>query len=467
MAVGREKKILRIGLIQNGKILVERLLRRREPVTIGQSPKNTFEISSSALPKSFTLFALKGQNYTLNFRQGMNGKLSIKRSVHDFQSLRDQKLAQKSGDVYSVELSDDNRGKIVIGDVVVLFQFVEPPPPPSKLQLPVALRLGIAQRLEWPFVSALLGSFGVQVIFWGFVLTQDYPKPKKKIEELPERFVSLIVEKKPEEPPPVDEETDKKEEKDEKTEKVEVKKPDPVPQPQPTPEPPKAEPEEPQSPEEKAREAEAKKQAARELVKETTLLKFLGPSEGSGEVVDEGGDVFAGRDVDDAFNGATTIRAVSDSDPQKDNRKERLAGKKGKLRKGSKIASTKRGSVKTGGIKKAKIKAVVKTSKPESVFGDGTLDPKAIARKISARRKAIQKCYEKELKKNDKLAGKLRLLITIGPKGRVKEVEVTQNTTNDRDVQKCVVRIFKRTRFPKPDGGSVQTEIPILFSAKK
>ena len=77
MAVSREKKILRIGLIQNGKILVERLLRRREPVTIGQSPRNTFEISSGDLPKSFTLFELKGDNYVLNFKHGMNGKLSI------------------------------------------------------------------------------------------------------------------------------------------------------------------------------------------------------------------------------------------------------------------------------------------------------------------------------------------------------------------------------------------------------
>ena len=165
MAVSREKKILRIGLIQNGKILVERLLRRREPVTIGQSPRNTFEIQSSDLPKSFTLFGLKGDNYVLNFKHGMNGKLSIKRSVLDFKGLREQKIAQKSGDVFSVELANENRGKIVIGEVVVLFQFVEPPPPPSKLQLPVALRRGVLQRLEWPFVSSLLGSFGFRFVF--------------------------------------------------------------------------------------------------------------------------------------------------------------------------------------------------------------------------------------------------------------------------------------------------------------
>ena len=70
-------------------------------------------------------------------------------------------------------------------------------------------------------------------------------------------------------------------------------------------------------------------------------------------------------------------------------------------------------------------------------------------------------------KKNPKLKGKIRLLITIKKTGRVGLVEVTQNTTNDRDVQRCVVRVFKKTRFPKPEGGSVQTEIPILLSGSK
>ena len=167
MAVSREKKILRIGLIQNGKILVERLLRRREPVTIGQSPRNTFEIQSSDLPKSFTLFGLKGDNYVLNFKHGMNGKLSIKRSVLDFKGLREQKIAQKSGDVFSVELANENRGKIVIGEVVVLFQFVEPPPPPSKLQLPVALRRGVLQRLEWALCKFLTWELRFSGLFLG------------------------------------------------------------------------------------------------------------------------------------------------------------------------------------------------------------------------------------------------------------------------------------------------------------
>jgi outer membrane biosynthesis protein TonB len=463
MAVSREKKILRIGLIQNGKILVERLLRRREPVTIGQSPRNTFEIQSSDLPKAFTLFSLKGDNYVLNFKHGMNGKLSIKRSVMDFKSLREQKLAQKSGDVFSVELANENRGKIVIGEVVVLFQFVEPPPPPSKLQLPVALCRGVMQRMEWPFVSSLLGSFGLQVCFWGFTLTQDYPEPKMRLEELPERFVNLIIDKKEEEKPIIIEE--ESDEEDSKEEEDAIKKPAEKPKPKPVVVPREAE--EQKSPEQKARESEQKKQEARAKVKNTTLIKFLGGSEGSGEVQDVGG-TFDARKIEDAFAGSSSMAAVTDADAGRDRRATKLAGEGGKLLKGGKLGKGTRTGVGSGGRGKAvAVRGIVKTQAPDDVFGEGTLDPKAIQRKIARRRKAIQKCYEKELKKNPKLKGKIRLLITIKKTGRVGLVEVTQNTTNDRDVQRCVVRVFKKTRFPKPEGGSVQTEIPILLSGSK
>ena len=49
-------KILRIGIIQGARIVEERLVRKRQDVTIGQSTKNMFVIPTEALPKTFTLF---------------------------------------------------------------------------------------------------------------------------------------------------------------------------------------------------------------------------------------------------------------------------------------------------------------------------------------------------------------------------------------------------------------------------
>ena len=49
-------KILRIGIVQGGRIVEERLVRQREHITIGQSAKNMFVVPSDALPRQWMLF---------------------------------------------------------------------------------------------------------------------------------------------------------------------------------------------------------------------------------------------------------------------------------------------------------------------------------------------------------------------------------------------------------------------------
>ena len=53
-------KILRIGIIQGGRIVEERLVRKRESITIGQSAKNMFVVLSDALPRNWLLFEMTG-----------------------------------------------------------------------------------------------------------------------------------------------------------------------------------------------------------------------------------------------------------------------------------------------------------------------------------------------------------------------------------------------------------------------
>ena len=57
-------KILRIGIIQGGRIVEERLVRKRENITIGQSAKNMFVVPSDALPRHWLLFEVTRQSAT-------------------------------------------------------------------------------------------------------------------------------------------------------------------------------------------------------------------------------------------------------------------------------------------------------------------------------------------------------------------------------------------------------------------
>src|SRR5437764_9195307 len=64
-------KILRIGIIQGGRIVEERLVRRRENITIGQSARNMFVVPSDALPRQWLLFEISGRGYVAHFSDGL------------------------------------------------------------------------------------------------------------------------------------------------------------------------------------------------------------------------------------------------------------------------------------------------------------------------------------------------------------------------------------------------------------
>jgi TonB family protein len=455
MAESRDKKILRIGLIQNGKIVEERLLRRRETVTIGQSPRNTFVLSSGGLPKSYNLFEIRSNTYHLNFRAGMNGKVSVDNSVMDFRALREQKLARKRGENYTVKLSERSRGKVMLGDVTVLFQFVTPPPPPSTLQLPASLRGGWSQRTDWQFASALLGSFVFQVFSLAFIMSQDYPPPPQGIETLSDRFTEVVFEKKVIKPPPPKVNEEKKDEKKDPDKKEPEKKAEKKPEPKPEPK---------ETPEVKARRKAKELRRMQKEVANKTILKFVGSKGGDNpaSILDSLKDGATDVRIAEAFDGANGIMVAKNSDTSRDRRLGSSSGKVAGLD-SSDLKGREAGKVSTGKKTERKIKGAVKIKKPSEAFGTGVLDPNSIAKVVGRRKNAIKACYEKQLKKNPKLAGKVKIQFTILGSGRVGDVQVLQDSTGEPAVGACIKRNMKRWKFPKPDGGSVTVAFPFVF----
>src|SRR5450631_2632874 len=77
-------KILRVGVIQGGKIVEERHVRRPDSVSVGQDAKNTFVIPASNLPPSFPVFDFRGTHYYLLFTERMDGRVRIGDKDLDF-----------------------------------------------------------------------------------------------------------------------------------------------------------------------------------------------------------------------------------------------------------------------------------------------------------------------------------------------------------------------------------------------
>ncbi len=445
-------KILRIGIKQGERLVEERLVRKRENVTIGQSAKNTLVVpASNALPRSFTLFELTPAGYALNFVEGMDGRIAVGEQVLALPALRGGK-AQKKGDLWHVQLSDKSRGKVVIGDVTVLFQFVTPPPVQPRPQLPPSVRSSFLQNLDWMLVAVVASSF---LIHFGFVIylrNIDWPR-KPDIEELPDRFVQMIVPKKIEEKKP--DETalaDAKEEK--KEDKGSGKKGDGK----------KAAP--------KVRDPEAEARAAAErrarLVAATQqmgVLKILGSRGENGALADlvKGGDVSGDADKVFAQVGGVGVAGAGGAGGL---RSAKGAGGTGSLKGGSGLRASGPGEVGTGekGAERA-VKVVVKDSAPTDV--DGSLDPGVIAREIRGRLGAVKACYESGLKRNPNIGGKLVLRFEVSSIGKVTSAEIDQDSMHDDEVAGCIKSRVMSWRFPAPAGGSVQFSYPFIFQSSK
>ena len=95
----------------------------------------------------------------------------------------------------------------------------------------------------------------------------------------------------------------------------------------------------------------------------------------------------------------------------------------------------------------------------------GKLDTKALNSFVNARFHQVKACYERRLKTNSFLEGKVDLNINISPSGKVTAITVNKDTVRDREMLSCVKRTIRGWGFPKPEGGRVV--IAKTFSFKK
>lgn len=116
----------------------------------------------------------------------------------------------------------------------------------------------------------------------------------------------------------------------------------------------------------------------------------------------------------------------------------------------------------------AKIEAIVRQSgrPPGGVIGMGSMDKDDIEKVIRRRLGAIKMCYERELAVSPSLAGKVSVSFTIDAQGRVSAASIKSTTLNNPKVENCILRTFKRMRFPAPVGGGiVNVTYPFVFKS--
>lgn len=114
------------------------------------------------------------------------------------------------------------------------------------------------------------------------------------------------------------------------------------------------------------------------------------------------------------------------------------------------------------GEKRARVPKLV-PGKPKVM---GSLDKEIIRRVVRQHRNEIRYCYEKELQKNPKLAGTVKIKFTISGTGSVVAALVNSSTLNNSKVERCMTGKIRRWVFPEPKGGGIVTvTYPFNFSS--
>jgi outer membrane biosynthesis protein TonB len=453
-------KILRIGIIQGGRIVEERLVRKRENITIGQSARNMFVVPSDVLPRHWLLFEVSGNRYIAHFSEGMDARIAVGSEIISLAQLRQSGKIERRGSSYLLPLDERSRGKIVLGDMTILFQFVTPPLPQPRPQLPASVRGSITSNVDWFFTTIAGISFLLHLLMVVYLRNVDWPR-KPDIEEIPDRFVKMVTQQ-PKKEEPKKEETKAEEKADEKKDekadkkKAEEKKPKRE----------LTEAEKAKAAEERARADAERRARLAEQVRSTGLLKLLGAkADGSGSLADVLGKGDVDRDQEKAFQGIGGVGVASGSDAALRGIKSGGTGSGrvasvGGLRGGAGIA----GGTTGVGPSEKKVSGVVKSEAPAV---DGQLDPGVVSKEVRSRLGAIKACYERALKRNPTLSGKVVVHWTITAAGTVSGIDIENDTMGDNEVSSCIKSLIARWRFPAPAGGSVEVSFPFVFQASQ
>jgi hypothetical protein len=91
-------------------------------------------------------------------------------------------------------------------------------------------------------------------------------------------------------------------------------------------------------------------------------------------------------------------------------------------------------------------------------------DLQKVFRKYSGQ---TQKCYERALKKNPNLAGRVLLELTIDPDGSVAAASAQGDTLRSNEVNSCLEELASGWSFPSPSGGAARVRKPYTFSPKR
>lgn len=433
-------KVLRIGLVVGGRVMEERIIKERVDVTVGPSERSMFVLSTDQIRSGHTLFEVAADSYALNFFDGMTGRVALSTGVSDLEQLKGHAKKNSKG-IYQVRLTEDSRGKVVIGDTTFLFQFVAPPPVQPRPQLPVAVTRG-ATGVDWGTTIIAAFAFFAHFMAIGAMYT-DWLDPIIDEQMSLAGLIETIDQLPP--PPPAEEKP---------TDDADTSKDAEVAQQKPQ----QATKSESKAPDTGGGKLNAAQAAALSNELEQLSMLTLGALGASGPAtagVLQGGEVPTGA-LDAAASSGAGVGVGGDLKLGSGGGVVTPGQHQGLGSIGSSTASTGSG---TGGVKE--VKGPTGNASVSSSVAAGNISGAAAV--VAGMRAGFRRCYQRGLDQNPDISGSIRLTIQVGPGGGVSSVSGGATGNLPGDVVECVKARARAAQFNPPDGGSAVINVPVSF----
>ena len=442
-AMDPKANFLRVALLWGDTVLEERVLQEPQHFRIGEDIRNDFIIPAEQLPKRFPLFrAGRGGQYHIGLSQDLEGEVTIHNETQPIAEYVKSATENVSG-VNFVEVGPGDWGIVHLKDLAIYFQFVQPDASVGK------------KGWLWfdeMVVAAIAFSFLFQVGFlawavfaWQETAVRIVTNNQRKIPTVE----AVIID-------PEEEELDDGEEEDDtakRAEDEEGKFGDPE-------EDPLKESKIPKNEGKMVDKIDPKKVGLNDLLS----TNKLGGMDAIANILDANVDGFSNK-IAVAMAGTGTEFVLGHGSGG--------LGFKGTGTGGGGEGGYGRihgmGKIDTGGglgvragLGKKKAKRVGKL-RVGSGASTGFCKKSNIKSVVRRRAGAIRACYEARLQLNPKLAGKITARWTINADGSVKGASA-RGSLKDAKVKACLLRVLRRMRFAKPEGGICIVNWPFVFN---
>lgn len=425
-------RALRVALIQSGRIVEDRTFTGRAKITVGTEAKSTFLVPMGNLPLTTAVFDVTKKGTRLLFDHNTEGRLKLAGSEAPLQEYAGR--ASAMGKQLSLTLPEDARGRVSIGEVSLLFQFVDRPRPQVAAQLPKGAR-GLVAQLDRSFLAILAISLAAHFAGVGYLSTQPVPEERDlTMEELSqERWAAVMMPPRPPKP-------------------TEPERPAIAAAPRPT--------AIPAAKPQVAPSAEAIKAKVRKM----GIVGIIG-SKGDGEGGLGLGDIMKDTGmtpVADAMRFAKDgVQVASADDATTTTRKGEDTGST------SQIEGPVTERVQEVGLNERKNKGPAAVTMENCEAATTEIDPLKLTSWMQGRKPAIQGCYERELKRSPNLAGRLVIRFTITSRGRVNSVGFDEDTLRSPAVQQCIAALMRGWVLPFTPEDEVPVSLPFIFAGAK